>query len=199
VARRHLILVAAAVALLVPPNADARGGSYTFSGGSEAARAEVRSALEASAFDWGLVPETVTIQISDCGCAGARPGVVVLDETLLEATPYGRAYTWGIVQHEYAHQAWWLALDDGQRSVLQGTLGGADLCYERPGLSHDDHTCERFASTLAWAYWPQRDNPAASEIAMGGRRFRSLVASLLGTQARVASARLALIRALRLS
>jgi hypothetical protein len=34
---------------------------------------------------------------------------------------------------------------------------------------------------------------------MGGRRFRSLMVSVLGTQARVTSARLALIRALRLS
>ena len=191
--------MAAIFALLLPANADANGGSYTFSGGSEAAQSEARNALEASAFDWGLVPETVTVQIIDCGCAGARPGVVVLDETLLEATPYGRAYTWGIVQHEYAHQVWWFALDDEQRGVLQDTLGGADLCYERPGLSHDDHACERFASTLAWAYWPQRDYPAGSAIAMGGRRFRSLMVSVLGTQARVTSARLALIRALRLS
>jgi len=118
--------VAAIFALLLPANADAHGGSYTFSGGSEAAQSEARNALEASAFDWGLVPETVTLQIIDCGCAGARPGVVVLDETLLEATPYGRAYTWGIVQHEYAHQVWWFALDDEQGGVLQDTLGGAD-------------------------------------------------------------------------
>ena len=71
-ARRHLILVAAIFALLLPAHADAHGGSYTFSGGSEAAQSEARNALEASAFDWGLVPETVTIQITDCGCAGAR-------------------------------------------------------------------------------------------------------------------------------
>jgi hypothetical protein len=33
----------------------ASGGAFTFSGGSEAARETVRDALEASAFDWGLV------------------------------------------------------------------------------------------------------------------------------------------------
>jgi hypothetical protein len=94
---RHLILIAALFALVAPVNAEGSGGTYTFSGGSEPARAAVRAALEASAFDWGLVPEPVTIQISACGCAGARPGAVVLDERLLESTPYGRAYTWGIV------------------------------------------------------------------------------------------------------
>jgi hypothetical protein len=159
----------------------------------------VRNALEASAFDWDLVTEPVTIQIVDCGCAGARPGVVVLDETLLESTPNGRAYTWGIVQHEYAHQVWWFALDDAQRGFLQEKLRGADLCYQQPGLDHDAHVCERFASTLAWAFWPVEGNPARTEITIGGRRFRALMVSLLGTQARVASTRLALIRALRLS
>ena len=138
-------MLAALFALLVPANAEARGGSYTFSGGSELARAEVQNALEASAFDWDLVAEPVTIQIVDCGCAGARPGVIVLDETLLESTPYGRAYTWGIVQHEYAHQVWCFTLGDAQRRFLQEKLGGADLCYEQPGLPHDAHACERFA------------------------------------------------------
>jgi hypothetical protein len=119
--------------LLVPAKADAAGGSYTFSGGSESARATMRNALEASAFDWSLVPEPVTVEIVDCGCAGARPGVIVLDERLLESRPYGRAYTWGVVQHEYAHQFWWLALDDAQRSFHRGKLGALDLCYEQSG------------------------------------------------------------------
>jgi hypothetical protein len=187
------------LALLVPANAQARGGSYTFSGGSELGRGEARNALESSAFDWGLVAEPVTIQIVDCGCAGARPGVIVLDETLLESTPYGRAYTWGIVQHEYAHQVWWFTLEGAQRSFLQEELGGADLCYEQPGLPHDAHACERFARTLAWAYWPNHGNPARTEISLGGRRFRALTIPLLGPRARVAPARLARIRALRLS
>jgi hypothetical protein len=109
----------------------------------------VRNALETSAFDSSLVPEPVSIQIVDCGCAGARPGVIVLDEALLESTSYGRAYTWGIVQHEYAHQVWWFALDDARRSFLQEKLGGANLCHEQAGLPHDAYACERFTSTLA--------------------------------------------------
>jgi hypothetical protein len=55
----------------------------------------VVAALDASAFDWSLIGRPVTVQISDCGCAGSRPGVVVLDETMLASSPYGRAYTWG--------------------------------------------------------------------------------------------------------
>jgi hypothetical protein len=183
---RHLILVAALFALLLPANAKASGGSYTFSGGSEAARAEVRNALDASGFDWSLVPQTISIQIVDCGCAGSRPGVIVLDETLLESTPYGRAYTRGIVQHEYAHQVWWFTLDDEQRGVLQDRLGGADLCYERPGLSHDDHACERFASTLAWAYWPVVGNPMQSEKVLWARQFRRTLGRLLGVDRELA-------------
>jgi hypothetical protein len=193
------ILLAVLFVLLVPANADAAGGSYTFSGGSESARAAVRDALEASAFDWSLVPEPVTIQIADCGCAGARPGVIVLDETLLESIPYGRAYTWGIVQHEYAHQVWWLALDDVQRSFLRGRLRALDLCYEQSGISPDGHACERFASTLAWAYWPNAGNPMRADSAMSARRFRALMVSFLDSRAQVGSERLARIRALRLS
>jgi hypothetical protein len=183
VARRHIVLLVALAALFVPAKAQAGGGAYVFSGGSEAARAQVRAALEASSFDWGLVPATVTIRIADCGCAGSRPGLIVLDEELLSSAPYGRAYTWAIVQHEYAHQVWDLALDDGARALLRARLGGADLCYEQPGLPHDAHACERFADTLAWAYWPVPDNPSRWSRAMGARRFRALMADLLGERA----------------
>src|SRR6266508_2045515 len=119
-------LLLALAALFVPAKAQAGGGAYVFSGGSEAARAQVRAALEASSFDWGLVPATVTVRIANCGCAGSSPGLIVLAETLLAAAPYGRAYTWAIVQHEYAHQVWDFALDDGARALLRARLGGAD-------------------------------------------------------------------------
>jgi hypothetical protein len=131
--RRHLVMLVALAALFVPAKAQAGGGAYVFSGGSEAARAQARAALEASSFDWGLVPATVTVRIANCGCAGSRPGLIVLDETLLAAAPYGRAYTWAVVQHEYAHQVWDFALDDGARALLRARLRGADLCYEQPG------------------------------------------------------------------
>jgi hypothetical protein len=113
------------------------------------------------------VPVEVTIQLVDCGCAGSRPGVIVLDETLLESPPYGPAYTWGLVHHEYAHQIWWYVLDDVERTFLQERLGGTDLCFEQRGLPHDAHTCERFANTLAWAYWPVEGNPVQGERPSG--------------------------------
>jgi hypothetical protein len=183
VARRHLVLLAALVVLALP--AGASDLALEFSGGSEAAHAEVIAALDASAFDWSLIGQPVTVQILDCGCAGARPGVIVLDETLLATSPYGRAYTWGIVQHELAHQVWWYALDDERRSELQAVLGGADFCYEQPGLAHDEHACELFASTLGWAYWPAAGNPMQVEKVMVGRRFRRLLSRLLGLSPRL--------------
>jgi hypothetical protein len=188
-ARRHLVLLVALAAFFVPAKAQAGGGTYVFSGGSEAARAQVRAALEASSFDWGLVPATVTVRIANCGCAGASPGLIVLDEKLLAAAPYGRAYTWAVVQHEYAHQVWDFALDDRARAVLRARLHSADLCYEQPGLPHDAHACERFSDTLTWAYWPDPENPTHSSRAMGGRRFRALLAELLGERAWVEIAR----------
>jgi hypothetical protein len=187
--RRHIVLLVALAALFGPAKAQAGGGAYVFSGGSEAARVQVRAALEASSFDWGLVPARVTVRIADCGCAGSRPGLIVLDEELVASAPYGRAYTWAIVQHEYAHQVWDYALDEGARELLRARLGGADLCYEQPGLPHDAHACERFADTLAWAYWPDPENPTRSSRAMGGRRFRVLLTELLGERAWVDVAR----------
>jgi hypothetical protein len=116
-ARRHIVMLVVLAALFVPAKAQAGGGAYVFSGGSEAARAQVRAALEASSFDWSLVSATVTFRIANCGCAGSSPGLIVLDETQLAAAPYGRAYTWAIVQHEYAHQVWDFALDDAARAL----------------------------------------------------------------------------------
>jgi hypothetical protein len=182
-ARRHIVLLVALAAFFVSAKAQAGGGACVFSSGSEAARAQVRAALEASSFDWGLVPATVTVRIVDCGCAGSRPSLAVLDEELVESAPYGRAYTWAIVQHEYAHQVWDFGLDEAARALLRQRLGGADLCYEQPGLPHEAHACERFADTLAWAYWPDPDNPSRSSRAMGARRFRTLMAELLGERA----------------
>jgi hypothetical protein len=190
-ARRHLLLLAALVALALPGTAGATDLALELSGGSEAARAEVIAALDASAFDWSLIGQPVTVQILDCGCAGSRAGVVVLDETLLASSPYGDAYTWGIVQHEFAHQVWWYALDDERRSELQALLGGADLCYEEPGLAHDDHACELFASTLGWAYWRVAGNPMQAEKVMGARRFRRLLSRMLGLSPRSSLTRVA--------
>jgi len=80
------------------------GGHYVFVGGSDAARAAVHSALDASRFDWDLVEEEIKIRITDCGCVGANPGEIILDEEVLTDPRFGPKYAWGIVHHEYAHQ-----------------------------------------------------------------------------------------------
>jgi hypothetical protein len=80
-------LLAVLAVLAVPGKAAAADVALEFSGGSDAARAEVVAALDASAFDWSLIGRPVTVQIFDCGCAGSRPGVVVLDETMLASSP----------------------------------------------------------------------------------------------------------------
>jgi len=142
------------LALARPPaRAQSSGSGYTFSGGTAAQRATVRAALAASGFDWSLVPTRVTIHILPRGgCAAAR-GEIWLDSRTLAA---GRE-AWGIVQHEYAHEVDFFLLDSARRARL-GRLLGAKTWWSNGRLRHDQYGAERFASTLAYAYWPSRDN-----------------------------------------
>jgi hypothetical protein len=148
-------------------------------GGSDAAQQSARAALEASRFDWGLVPEQITIRILNCGCAGARPGEILLDEAVLTDPRLGPKYAWGMVQHEYAHQVACFLLDARARRRIQAWLGGSDWCYEG-GVAHDDHACELFASSLTWAYWPRRRNIMGVEAVVSAREFRATLPRLLG-------------------
>lgn len=174
------MLVLAALAL--PGQALASGGNYVFDGGSAKERAAVKSALDASSFNWGIVPGPVTIHIAKIGTSYATPGNVWLDGQLLAS---GR-FAWGIVQHEYAHEVDFLLFGAEARRQLQSSLGGRAYCGEVAGLAHGDNTCERFASVLAWAYWPSKDNSlhpesAADEAgAMPAAAFRALLATLVG-------------------
>jgi hypothetical protein len=85
-----------------------------------------------------------------------------------------------VVQHEFAHQLDFLLFDDADRAHLESILGGTSWW---PGneAAHGQLTCERFASTLAWAYWPSADNamrPLAGSDeagAMAPAAFRALV------------------------
>ena len=54
-------------AFVLAGEARAVGGHYVFDGGSDAARAAVRAALDASRFDWSLVEKEITIRIIECG------------------------------------------------------------------------------------------------------------------------------------
>ena len=174
-----LAAVAAVAALAAGPSA-AGGAPYTVVGGTPFERTQVRSALAASTFDWSLLPRPISVRIARGGGSWAIAGEVDLDADLLDA---GRL-SWGVVQHEFAHQVDFLLLDDGDRARLQAALGGRAWWPGRT-LAHGDLASERFASTVAWAYWPSPDNLMRPD-APGGistASFRALLRSLLQVSA----------------
>jgi len=180
--RKALLSLVAALSLVPAAPAAAAGGNYLFAGGTPYEQAQVTSALNASAFDWDLVPAQVTIHIARGLSTEAAPAHVWLDANLLDAG----VFSWGTIQHEYAHQVDFFLLDDADRRLLLGLLGGADWCYSAPNLAHSQYGCERFASTLAWSYWSTSRNtmkPRSSKdesAAMDPARFRNLLLSLIG-------------------
>jgi hypothetical protein len=173
-------VLAATAALLFPATTSGAGAGYAFDGGTTAERRTVAAALAASSFDWSVVPGPVTIHIVRDQPSRALPHEIWLDAGVLQA---GR-FAWGLVQHEYAHQVDFLVFDDDERRELLSRLGGRDWCYSVPGLSHAQYGCERFASTLAWAFWPSPDNcmrPTGrrdESASMRPRTFRALVVRL---------------------
>jgi hypothetical protein len=181
--RRTLLLVLATACFGVfAQSALAAGGSYTVVGGTPKEQATVHAALDASSFNWGLIPSRITINIGSIGSSYSTYGQVYIDGSLLDA---GR-FSWGVVQHELGHQVDFFLLDDAKRQILEQALGGKDWCYSVAGLKHSDYGCERFASELAWAYWPSPDNSMAPTAgndeagAMPVAQFRTLLAELLG-------------------
>ena len=180
---RALLLLAALLAAAVGAQAAAAGGgNYVFDGGTRAERAQVRAALDASLFDWSVVPEQITIRIAPGLACSARAGTIELDSGLLRAGRFG----WGVVQHEYAHEVDFFLLDDAARARLAASLGGASWWQTPAELPHQALTSERFASTLAWAYWPSPDNvlrPSSTADEAGAvapADFRALLGGLLG-------------------
>jgi hypothetical protein len=175
-------LLCGLVALALPAGASAGGGRYTIVGGTRAERQTVVSALEVSSFDWNLVRARIAIEIVRGLDSQAVPGRIWLDADLLDAG----TFSFGVVQHEYAHQVDYALFDDALRARLLPLLGGDAWCYTTAELPHGDYGCERFASTLAWSYWPSPDNCLKPEragdesSALPPRRFRALLDSLLG-------------------
>jgi hypothetical protein len=163
----------------------AGGGSFAFSGGTPSEQATVRSALEASSFNWSLIPATVSIHIGRYGDSYSTYGHVYLDASLLDS---GR-FAWGVVQHEVGHQVDFFLFDDAKRAQMLQLLGGQDWCYSVPGLKHSDYGCERFASELAWAYWQSPDNsmkpsgPNDEAGAIPVAQFRAVLTQLIGAPA----------------
>jgi hypothetical protein len=181
---RVLVALSATVGLLCVEPALAVGGHYAVVGGTTRNAVEVRRALNASRFDWSLVRQQITIHVSPGGDSSsyATPGEIWLSPELLATG----SFSWGIIQHEYAHQVDFLLLNETQRGVLTQRLHAADWCYGMSGLAHDRYGCERFASTLAWAYWPdarnaQRPTSSSDEsAAMNPARFRALLSKMIG-------------------
>jgi len=179
---RRIALLITAAFLVFPAATSGAVGSYTFDGGTKKERETVVAALEASSFNWNwtLLPGSITIHIVRGEPSRSLPREVWLDADLLDSGEFA----WGVVQHEYAHQVDYLLLDDAQRALLLRELGGRDWCYAVPGLAHDQYGCERFASTLAWSFWPSRQNsmrpthPGDESAAMAPARFRALVTRL---------------------
>lgn len=178
-----LLATIAAIALAgFTAPADAAGGSYAFEGGTVAQQATVRNALRASLFPWSIVPRTITVHIVGGGDSYALPGHVWLDGDLLRS---GR-FSWGVVQHEFAHQVDFFLLDGQNRARFLDELGGTAWGNEVPGLAHEDYGSERFASTLAWAYWPSAENAMSPSStgnesgAISPARFRALLVQLIG-------------------
>jgi hypothetical protein len=169
---KRLLLVAVA-SLVLAPGAFATGGNYVFDGGTSGERAQVQTALDASTFDFSVVPGPVTIHVVRGVVPEATPGQIWLDANLLDT---GR-FAWGVVQHEYGHQVDFALLDDARRARLQRVLGGAAWCS---GAPHGELTCERFADLISWAYWQSPDNvmkPAGGDVTAAA--FRALLAQLL--------------------
>ena len=180
---RPLVLsLVAACALAAAGPAGASGGDYVFAGGTAKQQATVKQGLNASAFDWSLVPRQIVIHIAPGIDAEATTGEIWLDSALLDSG----IFSWGVVQHEYAHQVDFFLLDEAKRRLLGASLGSTDWCYGVPGLQHAQYGCERFASTLAWAYWPNAQNsmkPTSAKdeaAAMDPTRFRQLLGILIG-------------------
>jgi hypothetical protein len=147
----RLLLLVTVTVLAVAPGAYAHGGNYVFDGGTSAEQAQVKAALDASAFDFSVVPGRVTIHVGGGLASSAAPGQIWLDAHLLD----GGRVSWGVVQHEYGHQVDFSVLSVAARAQLQQLLGGTAWCS---GAPHAQLTCERFADLISWAYWTSPDN-----------------------------------------
>ena len=181
---RHGCLLVTAIAMfaIAPSIARAAGGDYRVYGGTAAERGQVVAALNASTFDWSIVPSQIEIHVDRGSGSYATPGQIWLEADLLDA---GR-FSWGVVQHEYAHQVDYFCLTNAIRAELQAQLGG-QAWWDSPtdALPHGQLVAERFASTLAWSYWPSRDNvmqplsPIDESAAMPPAAFRALMQRIL--------------------
>ncbi len=175
------LLMVGAISPTLSSSADETRRGHVVIGGTAAQKAEVQMAVEASTFNWHVIPVVVKIRIVDGPKSWARRGEIHLSSELLDK---GRA-SWGTVQHEYGHQVDLFLLDDADRKKLRRALGGYAWLPKTEAVPHAERGAERFASTLAWAYWQSQGNSmrprsAADEsAAMKPARFRALLDRVL--------------------
>jgi hypothetical protein len=173
------LLLPLVLALAFAPGAQAAGGRYVFDGGTRAEQGQVTAALNASSFNWSVVPGPIVIHIGNKLSPHAVAGQIWLDAGLLAA---GRI-SWGVVQHEYAHQVDFSVLTDEMRTELHGVLQGTS--WWGSISNHAQLDCELFADTLAWAYWQSPDNvmkpdgPGGEGGHVAPAAFRSALDTLL--------------------
>ena len=132
---RYLIAILAA-AVVLPASAQAAGGDYVFQGASRTERSTVRAALNASSFDWNVVPKQVTVHVGRYGVSHATPGHVWLDRGLLAS---GR-FSWATVMDEYAHQVDFFVLDPARRARASSSGSAPAPGATRSQASHTTHT-----------------------------------------------------------
>ncbi len=70
-----------ALAFVIPASAQAAGGDYTFQGASANERSTVRAALNASSFDWGVVPKQITVHVGSYGVSQRLEGAGARNES----------------------------------------------------------------------------------------------------------------------
>jgi hypothetical protein len=181
---RVAALAIPAAALVLAAQASAAGGRYTIVGGTEEQRAQIRMALEVSTFDWNIVRDRVVIHITRGTATASSGGHIWLGSAILDLGEF----SWGIVQREYARQVDALAFDEHVRAELLRRLGAKAWCRGEAELPRSAYGCERFAATLAWAYWPsprnvlRPTNSSDASAAMPAAKFRALMERLLGVR-----------------
>ncbi len=162
------------LALVFTPPALASGGHYTFSGGSSFDVRRYGQALRVSAFNWSLLEQVVTVRIAPGLASGAIPGRITPDAP----TRQRRIFVACRAARVRASGGLLPARRCGARAVCREARG-PDVVSGRGRLPHGAYGCERFASTLAWAYWPSAQmrpmSPGDESAAMKPARFRALL------------------------
>src|SRR6266568_8096298 len=111
---RVALLLAAACVAFPASTSGAALRTYTFDSGTKKERETVVAALDASSFDWTLLPGSLAIHIVHGQPSRSIPHEIWLDADLLRSGEFA----WGVVQHEFGHQVDYLLLDDAERAQL---------------------------------------------------------------------------------